>query len=65
MLKNIKRIGKKTYKFQVDVFFEKVDVNIKFPCQLFIIWKRGMDPFFPFLICYLKDLVNKRQNLWR
>jgi len=41
MSKLLKRVGKKTIKFQIDVRVEKVDVNIKFPCQLFIIWKRG------------------------
>ena len=39
-------MGKKASKYQVDIFIEKVELNIKFPCQLSILLKRGFQSFF-------------------
>lgn len=37
------RYGKiKAFKFQFDITIEKVELAITFPCQISVIWKRGM-----------------------
>lgn len=41
MSKILKKNDLKVLKYKVEVFVDKAEISIKFPCQLFVLWKRG------------------------
>lgn len=42
MAKFIKRIGTKAFKYHIEVAIEKVQLDFKENCQIFILWQRGI-----------------------